>query len=882
MSKFVSTLLKRSTLIVTSFVLAVSSLSAAMPLFLSQTANAIPGSEIVYNALPSVSPHTNYPSYGAQAHQFNEFGDRVELGGTNRQLETVTATLTDWAKESDANSVTWCSNNPTKCTVDGYYHNITLNVHKVDGTVIATETNSVLVPWRPESDPTCAATNNGNGWKEGSTCFDFSGIAFNTTFNFSSNTILPNDVILGVAYNTQTHGYSPTGVAGPYNSLNVTFPDYQSVTTGTDNSVTHAYVSTPNPSYWGTASTNFSEFETWPGSGTVAFQVTALPVDTSSTTFVNDPKYVRVNNGGDLAAQIVTPNTTTGVKFFVDGNTSSPISGSNIGGAGATTDWWRLHTPLAAGEHTISAQIEVGGSWYDVTDSGTVYSLDSPWAEYTIPQTGQFFRANDKVVRIKADDQFNQFKYMKTTINGITHTVNRADCSDKGSYVLCDLQNLNLPEGTYTASTTTYTMANNRVDNLVSPEFTIDNTKPTLTNFQITSPSSIYGNSIPVSVDATDTNGINDVSFYVTAPRVGDGVCDGNGIHLSTTPGVLSTGSTYTATLNTSGLNGYYCLNAIASDVATNHSSISKMKVLIDTTAPDAPNGLSMKVTSSNVNIADGASTNKSDVTASWLSNNTEPVTFIYKYWNDITGNQYKVGSEYPVLTSSTSYSGVLNQGEGVHHFCVVAVDLAGNESACSAPFTVGYDITNPSATITTTGTQSTATPTISGTVGADATNLVFTIDGITQPLTWAAGSTTWTSTPTTALADGTHNMSIVATDNAGNEGGQVGTITISVPAPLITPLATTPGGGTGTPTPTPEATVTPGEVLGDQTTNEDAAKTDDSKANPSASILGDATSNPMNLFGLAWYWWLAILAAIIALWWSIAAALRRRDNQNV
>lgn len=41
MKSLVSTLLQRSTLMVTSFVLAISSLSAAMPLFLSQTANAV-------------------------------------------------------------------------------------------------------------------------------------------------------------------------------------------------------------------------------------------------------------------------------------------------------------------------------------------------------------------------------------------------------------------------------------------------------------------------------------------------------------------------------------------------------------------------------------------------------------------------------------------------------------------------------------------------------------------------------------------------------------------------------------------------------------------------------------------------------------------------
>lgn len=149
-------------------------------------------------------------------------------------------------------------------------------------------------------------------------------------------------------------------------------------------------------------------------------------LDLGSTMFVNDPKYVRANNGGDLTAQLVTPDSTTAVNFFVDGDTATPLAGTNIGGAGATTSWWRLYTPLAAGAHTISAQIQVYGTWYDITDTGIVYSLDAPWAEYVVPQSNQFFRPNDRVVRVKADDEFNQFKRMIVNIDGNNHEVLRA------------------------------------------------------------------------------------------------------------------------------------------------------------------------------------------------------------------------------------------------------------------------------------------------------------------------------------------------------------------------------------------------------------------------------------------------------------------------
>lgn len=258
-------------------------------------------------------------------------------------------------------------------------------------------------------------------------------------------------------------------------------------------------------------------------------------------------------------------------------------------------------------------------------------------------------------------------------------------------------------------------------------------------------------------------------------------------------------------------------------------------------------------------------------------------------HWFEITNPDGSKSYAYQMNATGLGYSFDLDtsKGDGLYTIRYVATDKAGNRSDASGSTirTVVVDNADPVASITSSDAQSTATPTISGTVDGDAVDLEFTIDGSPQTLTWVPGETTWTFTPTTALTEGDHDITILATDPAGNTGGQAGTITIVLPEAETAGETGTTGGTTGT-TPaatTPEATVTPGEVLGDQTTNEDAAANanNDDKTNPSASILGDATSNPMNLFGLAWYWWLLILAAIIAAWWAIAAALRRRDNQN-
>lgn len=49
--------------------------------------------------------------------------------------------------------------------------------------------------------------------------------------------------------------------------------------------------------------------------------------------------------------------------------------------------------------------------------------------------------------------------------------------------------------------------------------------------------------------------------------------------------------------------------------------------------------------------------------------------------------------------------------------------------------------------------------------------------------------------------------------------------------------------------------------------------------------VLGDSEQKSddgcWDILGLCWYWWLAIIAGLIALWLVIAAALRRRNNSE-
>ena len=201
-----------------------------------------------YDSIPAVYP-PSFVSLGYQATQTSEFGDDIQLGGTDRILKTVTVGLTDWACESDftLSGDTWTATGLPCVTTPSstFSHPITVNIYEADnsgplpvvGALIATLTQDVDVPFRPSASPGVGPGFCGDGatqWYNPGTGTCHNGFGFNVLFDFSATApVLPDEVIVAVAYNTQTYGADPIGAAGPYNSLNVSLADYPP-TVGTD------------------------------------------------------------------------------------------------------------------------------------------------------------------------------------------------------------------------------------------------------------------------------------------------------------------------------------------------------------------------------------------------------------------------------------------------------------------------------------------------------------------------------------------------------------------------------------------------------------------------------------------------------------------------
>jgi hypothetical protein len=184
---------------------------------------------------------------GYDAQSIGEFGGLIQFAGGTSTYSLTSATV---ALSDQSYLANWTSAiNGTTITSSGYTLPITLNLYSVGagnsvGGLIATETiDNAFIPWRP--DPT---TGCGNSF-QGSDGLCHSGTLATVTFNFLGLSV-PDTIIYGLAYNTTDGGANPTGVPGPYDSLNFALASTPP-TVGANPLPDTAYWETPNAGYYG-------------------------------------------------------------------------------------------------------------------------------------------------------------------------------------------------------------------------------------------------------------------------------------------------------------------------------------------------------------------------------------------------------------------------------------------------------------------------------------------------------------------------------------------------------------------------------------------------------------------------------------------------------
>jgi hypothetical protein len=172
---------------------------------------------IAYSSVPVPLP-PNEVSLGYEASSIDEFGDMVALAGGPAVLDSATVAMSDWAPASDWTAHIGETLGGSTLTPAGFDIVLTLSLYNVGagsavGSTIGSYAVDAFIPWRPDASPGC-----GTAWEASNeTCYN--GLLSTVTFDLPYVSV-PDEFIYGLAFNTADHGYAPTGVAGPYDSLN--------------------------------------------------------------------------------------------------------------------------------------------------------------------------------------------------------------------------------------------------------------------------------------------------------------------------------------------------------------------------------------------------------------------------------------------------------------------------------------------------------------------------------------------------------------------------------------------------------------------------------------------------------------------------------------
>ncbi len=373
--------------------------------------------------------------------------------------------------------------------------------------------------------------------------------------------------------------------------------------------------------------------------------------------------------------------------------------------------------------------------------------------------------------------------YDGTTVLGTTTT---------GSNGTWSFTTPTLTDGDHSLTATVTDAAGNSSDASTPITFTLDTQAPAAA-------SDVQLNSDTTGVDVPITDGAtNDTTPVLTGSAEAGStvtVYDGTNVLGTTTAGTDGTWSFTTPTLS----QGDHSLTTTVTDAAGNVSSASTaIPVTVDSIAPAAASDLVLSDDQSGtaVPITDGATNDTTPV----LTGTAEAGSTV-----TVSDGTTILGSVTVASDGTWSYS-IPTLSEGDHSLTTTVTDAAGNVSPASDPIALTVDTTAPDPVsnvllennngtslvdIPNGGTTNDSTPLLSGTAEAGSTISIYDTDTGTLIATTTADATTgaWNITPTTALADGTYNIGITATDAAGNASTET---TISFTVDATAPAAAT------------------------------------------------------------------------------------------
>lgn len=328
----------------------------------------------------------------------------------------------------------------------------------------------------------------------------------------------------------------------------------------------------------------------------------------------------------------------------------------------------------------------------------------------------------------------------------------------------------------------------------------------------------------PTNPDTTPPNAPSGLKFSSDGKSVTGTAEPGSTITLKDANGnVLGTGKTgsdgnFTVSLGTPLTNGEQ-VTATATDAAGNTSPGTTITAP-DLTAPDAPTigSVTDDIDPQTGSVTNGGSTNDP---RPQLSGTAEAGSTVTIYDGGVA-----IGTALVASNGTWTFTPSTDLTESTHQITVRATDAAGNLGPASPVFTLTVDLTPPTAptaivltddtgairgTITA-GTPTDASKPILAGTGEPGGTITIYDNGVAVGTTTVLPNGTWSVTPDGPLADGTHTITVVETDAAGNQSAASEPIIFTVDTtPPLAPgdLVVSNDGGTITGTAEPGSTVT-------------------------------------------------------------------------
>ena len=417
--------------------------------------------------------------------------------------------------------------------------------------------------------------------------------------------------------------------------------------------------------------------------------------------------------------------TVMGVQFKVDG--------ANVGAEDTASPYsvpWNTKT-ASNGSHTLTAVARdvLGIQWTSNAVTVTVFNdTTAPTVAITSPSSGVALRGTTAVSASASDN---------VGVVGVQFRLdgNNLGAEDTASPYGLSWDTTAAAGGTHTLTAVARDAAGNTTTS-GAVTITVDNSAPIVALTEPTGGASVAAVTT-VAASASDNFGVAGVRFFVDGAAIG----------------VEDTSAPYSVAWNTTtAANGSHSLTAVARDAVGNTTTSSGVTVTVDNGAPT----VAVTAPSGGATVA-GTTT----VTASASDNvGVAGVRFL------VDGTA--IGAEDTAAPYSVAWD-TTTAANGSHTLTAVARDAVGNATTSSGvTVTVGNIALTVALTAPTTGVTLAGTTTVTASASDNAVGVQFLVDGaaIGTEDTTAPYSVDWDTTP---VASGSHALTAVARDAAGN-----------------------------------------------------------------------------------------------------------------